>query len=300
MALSGRGREEWLLQPVIQPLPPRSNRPPSDWASADVVEGRLRITLRGWRSLLAIRRQLTVPVELITSIRVEPLVYGQVPTSLRLKSRPRAHVYRLGVYRGIRGWSFWACGMGRNAVLIETERYRFRYIVVERSDPAALVSMIERALCSAGPGSASRRELTTMGAEVSFEEYLEAVEAGARRLADVASERPEEVPIPTCPEWSCADLLAHLGGVFEFFSARVAAADQSEPHEPERSIPASGQLVNWLERRAAALVESLRRWPLGSVLELVGTGPHDGMGSASHGARDRRALLRRRGDGRGS
>ncbi|MDA8039716.1 MAG: hypothetical protein M0Z69_11270 [Actinomycetota bacterium] len=149
MALRGPGRDESLLQPVIQPLPSRSNRPPSDWASVDIVEGKLSITLHGWRSLLAIRRRLTVPLELVTAVRVDPLVYGQVPTSLRLKSRPRAHVYRLGVYRGIRGWSFWACGMGRNAVLIETERYRFRYIVIERSDPVALVSMIERA--RAGP-----------------------------------------------------------------------------------------------------------------------------------------------------
>jgi hypothetical protein len=73
-------------------------------------------------------------------------VYGIVSTSLRIRVRPRSHVFRLGVFRGRNGWSFWACGIGRGAVLIETEGYRFRFVVFEVARPGAAVSSIEEAL----------------------------------------------------------------------------------------------------------------------------------------------------------
>ena len=131
---------------VIEPLPSFSRRPARDWVLLEVTADAVVLSLRGWRSLLAVRRRLSVPLSAITSVRHAPGVYGIVSTSLRIRVRPRSHVFRLGVFRGRNGWSFWACGIGRGAVLIETEGYRFRFVVFEVARPGAAVSSIEEAL----------------------------------------------------------------------------------------------------------------------------------------------------------
>ena len=54
-------------------------------------------------------------------------------------------VWRVGIYHGLDGWSFWSIGVGRNAVLIECSGERFRYVVVEVADAAETVREIRTA-----------------------------------------------------------------------------------------------------------------------------------------------------------
>lgn len=133
-------------QPVIAPLPSRRNRPPADWAAVDVIGDVVRVTLSGWRAALGLRRRLDIPLAKIESVDWDPSVYGVIPTTIRPRVKPRSHLYRMGVYRGRLGWSFWACGMGRNAVVIRTEDFRFRFVVVERHDASTVVARLNEAL----------------------------------------------------------------------------------------------------------------------------------------------------------
>jgi len=134
------------FEPAIQPIPSRSAKPLRDWARVGVAGDSVEVTLSGWRAILAFRRRLSVPLAAVTAARHAPEAYSLVSTTLRVRLRPRSHVYRLGVFRGRDGWSFWACGLGRGAVLIETTGYRFRFVVVEVADPAGVAASIEAAL----------------------------------------------------------------------------------------------------------------------------------------------------------
>jgi hypothetical protein len=146
VALRGPFREPGGLLPPIEPIPSRSNRPLHDWARVDVAEDFLEVRLSGWRSVLALRRRLRVPLSAVASLQHSSRAYVLVPTSIRLRRRSRPHLWRLGVYRGRSGWSFWSCGLGRGAVVIETQGYRFRFVVVEVSDPGAVIRRLEAAL----------------------------------------------------------------------------------------------------------------------------------------------------------
>jgi hypothetical protein len=146
VALRGPFREPGGLLPPIEPIPSRSNRPLHDWARVDVADDFLEVRLSGWRSVLALRRRLRVPLSAVASVQHSSRAYVLVPTSIRLRRRSRPHLWRLGVYRGRSGWSFWSCGLGRGAVVIETQGYRFRFVVVEVSDPGAVIRRLEAAL----------------------------------------------------------------------------------------------------------------------------------------------------------
>ncbi len=70
-------------------------------------------------------------------------------SGLRNWKRHGQGLWRIGVYHGIDGWSFWSIGVGRNAVLIECSGERFRYVVIEVADPVATVREIRAAAARA-------------------------------------------------------------------------------------------------------------------------------------------------------
>src|SRR5215467_3594765 len=51
------------------------------------------------------------------------------------------------------------------------------------------------------------------GAEMELSEYLDAITRESGALADAAERAGLDAPVPSCPDWTVADLLVHLGGV---------------------------------------------------------------------------------------
>ena len=93
------------------------------------------------------------------------------------------------------------------------------------------------------------RSLDVVGAAVIREHAL--------GLAAVARKVPLATPVPTCPDWTMADLVWHLAEV-ELFWSHVIAGRPSEPdsyEEPKR--PSDRELVEGLERAAIGLVDAL-------------------------------------------
>jgi uncharacterized protein (TIGR03083 family) len=79
---------------------------------------------------------------------------------------------------------------------------------------------------------------------------LAMIESEAAAL--VAAARADlDAPCPSCPEWSAADLLAHVGSVHRRFADRVAAGSVARP--PRVEPPAREALVEWVEGGAARL-----------------------------------------------
>jgi uncharacterized protein (TIGR03083 family) len=96
---------------------------------------------------------------------------------------------------------------------------------------------------------------------VRVEEYLPVLRRTNRRFADAATEallaRGWRAPVPGCPGWSLADLVAHLAEVQHFWAwvVRTRAADPSAHPEPPRHP--DDELLGWLDAQAAALEAAL-------------------------------------------
>jgi len=130
--------------PAEMPLPSRSGRPPFVWGSVAIDEDTVVVAISGWRKVIATKGRVELPVASVLRAVHDPAARTNVRTGLRRRRRGIG-LWRLGVYHGLDGWSFWSIGLGRNAVLIESDEGRFRFVVVEVADPAATIRAIYRA-----------------------------------------------------------------------------------------------------------------------------------------------------------
>lgn len=146
-------RRRDLRPPALPPIaPPRSGRPPSDWARVTVENDELVVHLGGWRRVLGLSRGVRIPSSAIVSVRFEPSAHSAVPTKIRRNARPRTRLWRLGAYHGWDGWSYWACGLGRHAVVIETTGVRYHYVVIESREPEHVMRVVRQAAGLRGGG----------------------------------------------------------------------------------------------------------------------------------------------------
>jgi hypothetical protein len=128
----------------VSTLPPRREHPPHVWASVAVEGDEVVVRLDGWRKVVALRGRLAFPASSVSRVEHDPAARVNVPSKLRRRGG-RTGLFRLGTYHSLVGWSFWAVGLARNAVVIECEGTRFRHVVVEVADPAATVAEVRAA-----------------------------------------------------------------------------------------------------------------------------------------------------------
>jgi hypothetical protein len=133
------------------PIPPRREHPPKVWGSIDVEGDEVVVRLKGWRSLMAVKRRLAVPLSAVLAVTHDPSARLHVRTRLR-KRGGRTGVFRVGMYHSPDGWSFWSVGLARNAVVVEASGARYRFFVVEVADPASTLEII----CQAAGLNAAR------------------------------------------------------------------------------------------------------------------------------------------------
>lgn len=94
-------------------------------------------------------------------------------------------------------------------------------------------------------------------------DHLAIIRAESDRFLDVLREVDPTTPVPTCPDWTAADLLWHLTEVHAFW-ARVLASgalteeemEQVEQSKPERPSDA-GSVIGLLEAETEALIAEL-------------------------------------------
>ena len=125
---------------------PGVGRTPWVWAQCNVEGDEVVVRLSGWRRVLATKSMLRFALASVVRAEHDPLPRAHVRSGLRNWRRRGQGVWRLGIYHGIDGWSFWSIGVGRNAVLIECSGERFRYVVVEVADPERTVREIRAAV----------------------------------------------------------------------------------------------------------------------------------------------------------
>jgi uncharacterized protein (TIGR03083 family) len=97
---------------------------------------------------------------------------------------------------------------------------------------------------AAFPGGGRRRRAGRYRPVVTRDDHLAILRATGARLAE-AADGALDVPVPSCPGWSMADLVFHVGEVHAFWR-QLASGEITDPSgyvEPLRPMLAS--LVNW-------------------------------------------------------
>lgn len=113
----------------------------------ELTERELVVVVRGWRRLLAMQRGVRIPLATITEVVHEPFPRARVPVGLRRpRQRQATGLFRYGSYPGPKGWSFWAVGTGKGALVIRCATGRYRFVVLQVEDPVAAVARVRAAV----------------------------------------------------------------------------------------------------------------------------------------------------------
>jgi uncharacterized protein (TIGR03083 family) len=91
-----------------------------------------------------------------------------------------------------------------------------------------------------------------------YGEHVAAVEREIGAFADALAAGPLDAKVPTCPLWTVADLVKHVGE-FTGFWTHVLCEGAGRPKTPFPEMPQSEATVTWFTRLGAHLVEQLRR-----------------------------------------
>ena len=94
-----------------------------------------------------------------------------------------------------------------------------------------------------------------------YEELLSLIDDRSAAFRAALSVAPDlDARVPGCPDWSLADLVAHLSGVQRFWSVVVAAADPTGPpsEEARSGFEPQGDLLEWSAESARLLLAALR------------------------------------------
>jgi uncharacterized protein (TIGR03083 family) len=90
------------------------------------------------------------------------------------------------------------------------------------------------------------------------EEHLDAITRESTALADAAERAGLDAFVPSCPGWTVADLVAHIGEVQQW--ARITVEQRATERISRRTLPSAPSgpaLVTWFREQAPALVVAL-------------------------------------------
>ena len=90
--------------------------------------------------------------------------------------------------------------------------------------------------------------------------YLDSVRGNARQFADAVKAAGLEAPVPTCPDWTVADLARHQGRVFRWISEMIETEAQEMVDRGPIDERAKGEdPLDWLEGGAEQALDVLGR-----------------------------------------
>jgi uncharacterized protein (TIGR03083 family) len=96
---------------------------------------------------------------------------------------------------------------------------------------------------------------------LSYPQYLRHLETESRRFRDVVAGCDPATRVPSCPDWTAADLVWHLGVEVQDFWAWVVRHRPRHPRDGYEEPPRPttyDDLLGLFDERSAALVEALR------------------------------------------
>jgi uncharacterized protein (TIGR03083 family) len=88
--------------------------------------------------------------------------------------------------------------------------------------------------------------------------YLSALASDSEAVADLAAGHHER-RVPACPDWTVADLLGHLGGVYSWVSLIADAGGERPAVSRDQPPEDRGALVSWFRDQRDAVLDALTR-----------------------------------------
>jgi uncharacterized protein (TIGR03083 family) len=86
--------------------------------------------------------------------------------------------------------------------------------------------------------------------------HLSALAADSQAFADLAGEHLD-APVAACPDWTVADLVGHLGGVYSWVSLIVPAAGDKPDGERAVPPPEPDALIPWFREQRDNVIDAL-------------------------------------------
>ena len=90
-------------------------------------------------------------------------------------------------------------------------------------------------------------------------DHLEAAEREAAALVTALRDGPVDAPVPSCPDWTVADLALHVGGFAVW--AHVLCEGTGRPKTPYPDPPEGPAIVDWADEVLGHLLTELRATP---------------------------------------
>jgi uncharacterized protein (TIGR03083 family) len=97
-----------------------------------------------------------------------------------------------------------------------------------------------------------------MPTSLTFAEHVDVIGSSGARLADLATVAGAEAPVPTCPDWRVADLVAHQAMVHRWANAHVHGDDPDAVAGEAEILASTDDLIAYYRDGLAALVDALR------------------------------------------
>lgn len=111
------------------------------------VEGdRVRFDVDGWDKMWALKSRLEIPLEHITSVRVDPEPARGWWHGFRMPGTQIPGVLTAGTFYQHDGAVFYDVHDPEHTIVIELDHEHYRRLVVEVADPTAAVSLLEDAI----------------------------------------------------------------------------------------------------------------------------------------------------------
>lgn len=89
--------------------------------------------------------------------------------------------------------------------------------------------------------------------------WLASLRADGPAFRTAVAEAPLDAPVPSCPEWTVRDLVAHLAGVYAYVLSHVprGVTDRPERPRPEFVPPAGANVLSWWDEQFVQLLNTL-------------------------------------------
>jgi uncharacterized protein (TIGR03083 family) len=93
---------------------------------------------------------------------------------------------------------------------------------------------------------------------ISFEQQVDAIRREGAALAASARTAGVDARVPSCPEWTVADLLGHTGRIHRWVASIITdRRDERGAHWSEAAPPPNDELLDWFESSPSLLADAL-------------------------------------------
>jgi uncharacterized protein (TIGR03083 family) len=97
-----------------------------------------------------------------------------------------------------------------------------------------------------------------MPTSLTFAEHVAVIESSGRRLGDFAAQAGSEAAVPTCPDWTVDDLVAHQAMVHRWATAHVRGDDPDAVGDEAEILASTDDLIGYYCDGLISLVAALR------------------------------------------